>query len=112
MQPTATNQIELRNNRSGQLRSYVAGTRVRVLDLYAMAELQRQTADQIMDALPHLNLSQVHAALAYYFANRDEIVREFREEEALAERHRAAAGAGPLELNLQGRKARRDPLSS
>src|SRR5688572_21138913 len=112
MRSTFSNPVELRTNRSGQARAHLAGTRVRVLDIYAMAELQRQTPDEIVDALPHLTLSQVHEALAYYFANRDEIVRQFREEEMLAEKHRKAAGPGPLEGKLQVRDAQRDPVPS
>jgi uncharacterized protein (DUF433 family) len=41
-------QIELRPNRSGQSRAYIAGTRVRVQDIYAMAELQGQSPDEIV----------------------------------------------------------------
>lgn len=86
--------IESPTNRNGQVRSVITGTRVRVLDIYALAELQGNTSDQIVEALPHLSLSQVHVALAYYFANREEIIRQFREEEELAQRFRQLAGPG------------------
>lgn len=105
-------EIELHSNRSGQSRAYIAGTRVRVLDVYALAEVQGQLPDQIVDAYPQLSLAQVHAALAYYFAHRDEIVRELREEQDLADRFRALTGPGPLEVRLQGKEARRDSIPS
>ena len=48
--------IELRPNRSGQQRAYIAGTRVRVQDIYALAEVQGRSPDEIVEALPHLSL--------------------------------------------------------
>jgi uncharacterized protein (DUF433 family) len=92
--------IEVRPNREGQRRAYLAGTRVRVLDIYAMSELQGLSPDSIVDALPHLTLAQVHAALAYYFANRAEIVEQLHDEQELANRFRAMIGAGPLDAKL------------
>jgi uncharacterized protein (DUF433 family) len=101
MQPAPSNSVEIRSNRENQSRAYIAATRVRVLDIYVMAELQGLTPDEIVDALPHLTLAQVHAALSYYFGNRDEVVRQLREEEDLARRFRALTGPGPLEATLQ-----------
>lgn len=112
MQPVTVHAIEIRANRQGQPRAYIGATRVRVLDVYALAELQGLIPDAIADALPHLTLSQIHSALAYYFANRDEIVRQLREEEDLSQKFRALNGPGPLEARLQGNEAPRDPLSS
>lgn len=112
MPPTDSNSIEIRASRQNQSRAFIAGTRVRVLDIYVMAELQGLSPDEIVDALPHLSLSQVHAALAYYFGNREEIVRQLHEEEDLARHYRALTGRGPLEAKLQGGEAPRDPLPS
>jgi uncharacterized protein (DUF433 family) len=42
--------------------------------------------DEIALEYPHLTLAQVHAALAYYHANRDEIEADLAEEEAAAAR--------------------------
>ena len=114
MQPAASNSIEIRPNRQQQAarKRYIAGTRVRVVDIYAMAELRGLSPDEIVDALPHLTLAQVHAALSYYFANREETVRQLREEEDLARQFRALTGPGPLESKLPGRETPRDPLPS
>jgi len=43
------------------------------------------TAEQILDQFPHLDLSRIHAALAYYFANRDRIDAELTADEDAAE---------------------------
>jgi uncharacterized protein (DUF433 family) len=94
--------IELRKNRAGQDRAYVGGTRVRVQDVYALAEIQGMTPDEIVRQLPHITLGQVHAALSYYFDHREEIIRELREDEEFARLVRAHLGPGPLEARLGG----------
>lgn len=97
---TTTSHIELRSNRSGSFRAFIAGTRVRVQDIYALAEIQGRTADQIVAALPELTLGQVHAALSYYFDHRQEILDEIHQDEALVAKVRKATGPGPLEVKL------------
>lgn len=103
--------VEIRPNRDGQPRAYVLGTRVRVQDIYALAELQGLSADEIVRALPHLSLAQVHAALAYYFEHREDILREVREDNEFVDKMRALTGTGPLEQKLRGMEAKRDSIS-
>lgn len=93
--------IEIHPNRDGQPRAYIAGTRVRVQDVSVMAEVQGKSPDEIVQALPHLTLAQVHAALSYYFDHRDAIVREMREDEDFVRQLRAAGGPGVLEQKLK-----------
>ena len=45
-----------------------------------------QTPEEITTQIPHLTLAQVHAALAYYHANRDEMDAAIAAEEAEADR--------------------------
>jgi uncharacterized protein (DUF433 family) len=92
--------IELRPNHAGQMRAFIAGTRVRVQDIYALAELQGKTPDGIVAALPHITLWQVHAALAYYFQHREAILREIREDADFAATVRKQLGPGPLAAKL------------
>jgi uncharacterized protein (DUF433 family) len=101
MSQTATSAIELRPNRSGRPRAYIAGTRVRVQDIYGLAELQGKTPDEIVAALPHLTLHQVHSALAYYFQHRAEILQEIREDDDFVAALRAKLGPGPLAAKMQ-----------
>ena len=101
MTQTVATHIEIRPNREGQPRAYIAGTRVRVQDVSAMAEVQGKSPDEIVQALPHLTLAEVHAALSYYFDHRDEIVREMREDEEFVRQLRASGGAGILEQKLK-----------
>jgi uncharacterized protein (DUF433 family) len=100
MSQTATSAIELRPNRSGQSRAFIAGTRVRVQDIYGLSELQGKSPDEIVAALPHLTLFQVHSALAYYFQHRAEILQEIREDDNFVAAMRAKLGPGPLSTKL------------
>jgi uncharacterized protein (DUF433 family) len=100
MSQAAVSAIELRPNRSGQLRAYIAGTRVRVQDIYGLSELQGKTPDEIVAALPHLNLFQVHSALAHYFQHRDEILQEIRDDDEFVAAMRGKMGPGPLAKKL------------
>jgi hypothetical protein len=52
------------------------------------------TAEEIIAEIPHLSLAQVHAALAYYHANREEIEQDIADEEAVAERLERQLGKG------------------
>ncbi len=108
----ANGYIELRNNRDGQPRAFLIGTRVRVQDVAAMADFQGQSPDEIVLALPHLTLAQVHAALAYYFDHRDAILDEFRQDEGFVARLRAMTGPGPLERLRASKEAKGDSVSS
>ncbi len=100
MQTEVATHIEVRKNRGGQDRAYIAGTRTRVQDVYALAEMQGLTPDQIVEQLPHLTLGQVHAALSYYFDHREQILNELREDDEFVRMIRAQTGPGPLEQRL------------
>ena len=73
--------IEIRKNRDGQDRAFIVGTRVRVQDIYVDSEVLGKSPEEIVAALPHLTLSQVHTALANYFDHREEILDELRQDE-------------------------------
>ena len=56
----------------------IAGTGIKVLDVAVRYEVMGMTPEEIMVALPHLTLSQIHAALAYYYAHKREMDREWK----------------------------------
>jgi uncharacterized protein (DUF433 family) len=94
---TVATHIELRPNRDGQSRAFIAGTRVRVQDIYAQAEIHGRTAEEIVEGLPHLTLGQVHAALSYLHDHREEILREMREDQAFVDELRSKSEPSLLE---------------
>jgi uncharacterized protein (DUF433 family) len=69
-------------------RTCIAGHRVRVLDIVIWHEHQGLTPDEIVSQIPSIALADVHAALAYYFDHREEILEEIRAEWAEAEEFR------------------------
>ena len=66
-------------------RPRIAGTGVSIRRIAGWYKLGL-TPEEIATQIPHLTLAQVHAALAYYHANRDEMEAEMAAEEAEADR--------------------------
>lgn len=56
----------------------IAGTRIRVQDVYVWYELRGQSVDQIVAEFPQLTHADVHAALAYFWDHREEILANMR----------------------------------
>jgi len=65
-------------------RPRIAGTGVTVRRIVGWYKLGL-SPEEIIVEIPHLTLAQVHAALAYYHANREEIEQDIAEEEVVAE---------------------------
>jgi uncharacterized protein (DUF433 family) len=59
----------------------IAGRRIRVQDIGAWYEYHGMTPDEIVSGYRPITLSDVHAALAYYHAHRDEIQRQMKGDE-------------------------------
>lgn len=66
----------------------IAGTRIRVQDVFVWHELQGQSADEIVSRFPQLTMADVYAALSYYWDHRDEIQRDMQAESDLVIRLR------------------------
>jgi len=77
-------------------RPRIAGTGVTVRRIVVWYKLGL-SPEEIADRIGHLSLAQVHAALAYYHANRGEIEADLAAEESelekLEQQHYQAAGA-------------------
>ena len=77
-------------------RPCILGTRVRVQDIVLRAE-SGATTDEILAALPHVSLADIHAALAYYHDNRDAIDGQIASSDAQVAAFKAArAPAAPM----------------
>jgi len=61
----------------------IVGTRIRVRDIYVWHELEGKSPVEIVSDFPHLSLADVHAALAYYWDNRDAILQQIDDAESL-----------------------------
>ena len=67
----------------------IAGHRVRVMDIVLRHEDLGLSPDEILAVFPDLSLSDVHAALTYYFDNVDEIRNDVRRNDEIAEELRS-----------------------
>ena len=85
MDSTIVNHIETTPEVCGG-KPRIAGTRIRVQDIYIWHELHGQSADEIVDAYPHLTLADVYAALTYYHDHREAIHADIEAGRALAAR--------------------------
>jgi len=61
----------------------IAGTRIRVQDIYVWHELQSQSVDEIIAKFPQLTHGDAYAALAYFWDHRQEILEEIQRGDAL-----------------------------
>ncbi len=67
----------------------IDGTRIRVMDIVCLQE-EGYTPEQMLSAFATatpLRLSQVHAALTYYYDHKEEIEASFDEDEKIAAEH-------------------------
>jgi uncharacterized protein (DUF433 family) len=62
-------------------RACTAGHRIRVMDIVVLHEMHEMSPEEIAYQYPSITLAGIHAALAYYLDNRQEIEDEFRKED-------------------------------
>jgi uncharacterized protein (DUF433 family) len=67
----------------------IAGSRIRVQDIYVWHERQGQAPDEIVSRFPQLTLADVYAALAYFWDHREEIVRDMEDQDRVVEQLKA-----------------------
>jgi uncharacterized protein (DUF433 family) len=65
-------------------RACIVGHRIRVLDIVGWHEKRGYTVAQVVDLFPGITRADVHAALAYFYDNLEEIETEFRKDEEWA----------------------------
>lgn len=53
----------------------IDGTRIRVIDIVIPYRMGK-TPEEIAEMYPHITIAAVHAALSYYFSDREEIEKE------------------------------------
>jgi uncharacterized protein (DUF433 family) len=88
----------------------IAGRRIRVMDIVMQHEDLGMSADEIVASYPDLSLSDVHAALAYYFDNVAEIRNDIRRNENTADRLRGKFKGKGLLQELMAEKQRERKL--
>jgi uncharacterized protein (DUF433 family) len=66
-------------------RPRIAETRITVQRIAVWYKMGMKP-EEIISEIPHLNLAQVHAALAYYYANKQQIDADIADEDGECER--------------------------
>jgi uncharacterized protein (DUF433 family) len=83
----------------------VAGHRITVEDVAIWHERMGMAPDEIVSTHPSITLSDVHAALAYYYDHRERIDADIREGERFVEQMKAQAPPSLLQQKLRQRNA-------
>src|SRR6516164_8059924 len=86
-------------------RPRIDGHRVTVEDVAVWHERMGMSPDEIVSAHPSLTLSDVHAALAYYYEHRERIDADIREGKRLVEEMKAKAPPSLVRQKLRQRNA-------
>ena len=86
-------------------RPRIDGHRITVEDVAIWHERQGMSPGEIVSAYPRLTLSDVHAALAYYYENCDQIDADIREGERFVTEMKAQVGPSLVRQKLRQRKA-------
>jgi uncharacterized protein (DUF433 family) len=90
-------------------RPRIAGTRIKVEHIYNWIELQGMTPAAVVRDYPHLNLAQVHAALAYYWSHQEKIQRDIAEGQKLVSKLKQKNGPSKVQEKLAAH-GKDDPL--
>ena len=84
-------------------RPRIDGHRITVEDVATWHERMGMSPDEIVSAYPSITLSDVHAALAYYFENRERIDADIRDGERFVEQMKAKAPPSLVQEKLRQR---------
>jgi uncharacterized protein (DUF433 family) len=86
-------------------RPRIDGHRIQVEDVAIWLERMGMSPDEIVSEHPSISLAEVHAALAYYYENRDRIDADIESAKQYGEEMMAKAGPSRLQEKLRKAKA-------
>jgi uncharacterized protein (DUF433 family) len=81
--------------------AWIEGTNTKVIEVALTKLASGLTPDELQAELPHLSLSQVNAALVYYYAHKEELDAEIERRKQWAEERAAQAGESPFATRLR-----------
>lgn len=82
-------------------RAWIEGANVKVIDVVLDKIAYGRSPEEMHLQHPHLPLSKIHAALAYYYDHQAEMDVEIQQQTQRIEAMRAAAGESPLVKRLR-----------
>jgi uncharacterized protein (DUF433 family) len=90
----------------------ISGHRIKVADIAIWYERTGLSPDEIVSEWPTLTLSDVHAALAYYYDHRDQIDTDIRAGEEFVDKYRAGQPSIFEKVRQRRLDASNDPIPS
>lgn len=79
----------------------IAGTTMKVVELVMAQWTHGWSPEELQFQYPHLNMSQIHSALAYYWEHKDVLDADIEQRRLYAEEMRQANGPSPLAHRLR-----------
>ncbi|MGK7919103.1 MAG: DUF433 domain-containing protein [Trichodesmium sp.] len=79
----------------------ITGSTMKVVELITSVKAYGWKPEELHENYPHLSMSQIHSALAYYWDNQAEIDTDMEERYQYAEKLRQEAGESPLVKRLK-----------
>ncbi len=79
----------------------IAGTATKVVELVTSVKAYGWSPEELHDNYPHLTMSQIYSALAYYWDYREELDADMERREQYAERLQTEAGESTLSKKLR-----------
>jgi uncharacterized protein (DUF433 family) len=77
------------------------GHRIKVMHLVMTRMTEGGGPEEVHAQFPHLKLSQVYAAFAYYYDHKEQVGAQIEESRRVSEEMRAAAGESPAVKKLR-----------
>jgi uncharacterized protein (DUF433 family) len=81
----------------------IAGTTMKVVELVMAQRAYGWSPEEFHFQHPHLTLSQIHSALAYYWDHKKELDADIERRSRYAEEARREAGPSPLAEKIRNR---------
>ncbi|WP_017715817.1 DUF433 domain-containing protein [Kamptonema formosum] len=80
---------------------FIAGTTMKVVELITSVHAYGWSPEELHFQYPHITLSQIHSALAYYWEHKEEIDADMKRREEYAEKLQKEAGESPFAARLR-----------
>jgi uncharacterized protein (DUF433 family) len=81
----------------------IAGTTMKVVELITSAKAYHWTPEELHTNYPHVSLSKIYSALAYYWDHKQELDADIERRYQFAEQLRQEAGESPLAQKLRAK---------
>ncbi|MCU0545967.1 MAG: DUF433 domain-containing protein [Oscillatoriaceae cyanobacterium Prado104] len=76
---------------------------MKVVELITSVKAYQLSPEELLEIYPHLTLSKIYSALAYYWDNKQELDTDMQRRFEYAEKLRLEAGESPLAKKLRDR---------